>query len=801
MRRGAAALLLLAAAACHVRKEQSIAPVQPQALYAKGRDALQRGDNKAAEWIAHDGGTKFAAQPQWRELFAVLEAEAIVRDDRPRAMAILDHAPTTGAPEAAVRRLIVGAAAQKWEDANKTLLQADALAARVMPSLQPEIASRRILPLYFLKKPDEMERAAQRAIDGAETTKQPWLAALAHFYRAHAASQEREWAKAIGSYESAVKYAHAAQATATEIKARANLGWCYLEAGNFDDALKNLGPAAEQQTIREYQHTALVNIADVYDRRLEFDKALPYARRALAVAQKDKELANSYHLIGQIEFGMGHYDAAKIWNDRAVAKRPKADQWGALTDSFNEARILNATGDPASALKILGRIPASPEAKKHPALLWRAQGIEAGIHAKLAHFREAERMYEATLATGAGEREKVQGESSFAFERNFLSFYDGYIELLLNENDPRRALQVAERSRARTLRDAIALGSSKEVDPVALARQKNATLLFYWLGAKRSLLWTVTPRGISVAKLPADDVIDKAADNYRKELQSSRHKLAASTLGPQLYEMLVAPAGNIAPGSRVIIFPDAHLRALSFDALIVPAKPPRYWIDDVTISYSPSLHLLASTPAWKLVPDGRALVFGDVPGEGREFPKLKRAKDEILQVARHFGSRAVVRSGTTATPSAYAAAEPRQFQFIHFAAHATASTDRPLESAVILAPDANGFSLTGQRIVQLPLAAELVTVSSCNSAGRRYYAGEGLVGLAWAFLRAGARRVVAAQWDVNDSAAPPMMDKMYAAMVGDGVEPAVALRRAKLALLHSDSPLKDPLYWAPFVVY
>ena len=91
-----------------------------------------------------------------------------------------------------------------------------------------------------------------------------------------------------------------------------------------------------------------------------------------------------------------------------------------------------------------------------------------------------------------------------------------------------------------------------------------------------------------------------------------------------------------------------------------------------------------------------------------------------------------------------------------------------------------------------------MTVSSCNSAGRRSYAGEGLVGLAWAFLRAGAHRVVAAQSEVSDSAAPLLMDAMYGAIIA-GMEPAEALRKAKLELLHSN--FKSPRYWAPFAVY
>jgi CHAT domain-containing protein len=159
-----------------------------------------------------------------------------------------------------------------------------------------------------------------------------------------------------------------------------------------------------------------------------------------------------------------------------------------------------------------------------------------------------------------------------------------------------------------------------------------------------------------------------------------------------------------------------------------------------------------------------------------------------------------VLSDRTATPSAYKNARLTDFDFIHFATHATAPSD-PLDSAVILAPDPNGYNLYGRTIIDHPLRAEVVTISSCNSAGRRNYAGEGLVGLAWAFLRAGAHRVVAAQWEVNDVAAPLVMNDMYTAMIDDGLEPAAALRRAQLDLLHSDGRLKSPLYWAPFVVY
>jgi CHAT domain-containing protein len=802
MRPRIAALLLLALAAACPREEQSAAPpVTPEALYARGYAELRRGERKSAGQIAGEGQRRFGAEPKWRERFAILEAEA----GGPKR-AILDRTPESGDPAMAVRRLIVLATMQQdAKSGNEILMKADALAARA-PELRPEIAARRVLLLFRLKQADEARRCAREAIAGATAAKQPWLLAAAYKDLAFMESQQTRWADAIEHYSAALKYAQAMRSKPYELGARVNLGWCQSEAGDFDPAMENLAKGlalARELSVPLQEHIALIHIADIYVRRIELDKALPYAQRAREVGERERldpaRRANAYHQLGQIYLKLGKLDEAERWNDKAIETRVN-EQKGVLQDMIDKARILDAKGDPAEALKILRTVLASKDAQDDLPMRWRAEGIEATIHARLGDLAEAEHLYEATLETGAKARARVQGESSFAFERNLLSFYEGYIDLLLDAGRTADALAVAERSRGRYLRE-IDLQPNVPVDAVLLAKEKNATLLFYWLGAQRSRLWTVTPRGIDVATLPPDDEIDKAADEYRAELQSRRHhSLAGSALGPSLYGMLVAPA-KIAPSSRVIIFPDAHLNALSFDALIVPTPARHYWIEDVTVSYAPSLHLVASTPAWKGVRGGRVLLFGGIPDAGPQFPRLGRAAVEIDDVEKHFDRARCVRlAGAAATPSAYKTATRDRYELIHFAAHATASTDMPLESAVILAPDKNDFRLTGREIVKQRLEAELVTVSSCNSAGRRSYAGEGLVGLAWAFLGAGAHRVVAAQWEVSDSAAPQVMDRMYAAIAA-GIEPAEALRRAKLALLHSNGVHERPLYWAPFVIY
>jgi CHAT domain-containing protein len=138
---------------------------------------------------------------------------------------------------------------------------------------------------------------------------------------------------------------------------------------------------------------------------------------------------------------------------------------------------------------------------------------------------------------------------------------------------------------------------------------------------------------------------------------------------------------------------------------------------------------------------------------------------------------------------------------VHFVTHGTASRTRPLESAVILSPEGDSYKLYARDIVTRHLRAELVTISACYGSGSRAYSGEGLVGLSWAFLRAGAHNVIGALWEVADApATPELMDSLYKEL-NQGKDPATALRNAKLTLLHSSNVFAKPFYWAPFQLY
>jgi CHAT domain-containing protein len=176
----------------------------------------------------------------------------------------------------------------------------------------------------------------------------------------------------------------------------------------------------------------------------------------------------------------------------------------------------------------------------------------------------------------------------------------------------------------------------------------------------------------------------------------------------------------------------------------------------------------------------------------------------MAQIERHFpASHESVFAGQQAIPAAYLASNPARYSYIHFVTHAVASRTDPLDSAIILSRGKNSedsFKLYARDIMLLPIDARLVTISACYGSGTRSYAGEGLVGLSWAFLRAGAQNVIGALWEVSDESTPRLMDALYQGLE-EGKAPAIALRNAKLSLLRSRSKSRIPFYWAPFQIY
>jgi CHAT domain-containing protein len=228
---------------------------------------------------------------------------------------------------------------------------------------------------------------------------------------------------------------------------------------------------------------------------------------------------------------------------------------------------------------------------------------------------------------------------------------------------------------------------------------------------------------------------------------------------------------------------------------------PHYWIQDATVSVTPSLGLLSADQTGQKAAARSLLLIGNPISPDERYPALEFAGQEMTAIEHSLpGFRIVPRDRQQAQPEAYAQADPGSFGLIHFVAHATANREEPLESAVILSRSGDNYKLLAKDVIDKRLQAELVTISACRSAGARTYAGEGLVGFSWAFLEAGARNVIAGLWDVNDRSTADLMERLYGEL-SRGLAPADALRSAKLKLVEGPGAYRKPYYWGPFQVF
>ena len=457
--------------------------------------------------------------------------------------------------------------------------------------------------------------------------------------------------------------------------------------------------------------------------------------------------------------------------------------------------------------------------------------MRLGAEHELARLFEVEgnadaagQMYRTTLATFESARLQLKNEDSkLPFLANATPVYDDFIHFLVVRGKVEAALLLADQSRARTLAQGLGMKGGRRANlgealsPRAVAQKAGATLLFYWMGEKRSYLWTVTPERISLSPVPKAGEIAPMVERYLGALLGPQDPLeTANEDGRELFQLLVAPAARLIRGKLpVIVFADGALNKLNFETLLAPGPGPEtnansgrsptahFWIDDATVLSAPSMAMLAAAkPARKA--GQNLLLIGNPVSPSEEFPSLPLFGFEMKQVEKHFAANDVTTfAGQRASPAAYLSSSPARYSYIHFVTHAIASRADPLDSAIILSESgagSNSFKLYARDIMQRPIDAKLVTISACYGSGTRTYAGEGLVGLSWAFLRAGAHNTIGALWEVSDDSTPILMDKLYRGLA-EGATPASALRRAKLGLLHSPGKFHSPFYWAPFQLY
>jgi CHAT domain-containing protein len=144
------------------------------------------------------------------------------------------------------------------------------------------------------------------------------------------------------------------------------------------------------------------------------------------------------------------------------------------------------------------------------------------------------------------------------------------------------------------------------------------------------------------------------------------------------------------------------------------------------------------------------------------------------------------------------------FRYLHFATHGLLNSRRPELSGIVLSlVDEQGQPQDGflrlHEIYNMKLNADLVVLSGCRTALGKEIKGEGLIGLTRGFMHAGAKRVMASLWGVEDRATAELMKRFYAGMFGEGLSPSAALCAAQRAML-KDKHRPQPYYWAAFTL-
>ena len=664
--------------------------------------------------------------------------------------------------------------------------------------------------------------AFKRSLSFAQTHNDRWLQVASLLNLGVSAVQQEHFDEALSYSEQGLASARSLDAENNIQIALGNMGWAYLGLGDAEKALELLDEA-EQQALKLGNARAeiiwLTAEGAIYQRVGDLSLGLQVYRETLTLARQidsKADIVNSLELLAHLSVEMDKPSESVLYIQEVTpliqAGSNRLDVLDVMLAQGEVAAVRREDVQAEVAFRTVERDPASQSSMRlgaghELARLYEVEGNSAA----------ADREYKATLAAFLSTQDELKNENSkLPFLANATPIYDDYIHFLVGQNKPEEALAAADQSRARTLEQGLGLSTGKgphgtmRLQAGAIARKTGATLLFYWLGEKRSYLWAITPKKTALYPLPPQRELAHRVELYRNILLGPNDPLdPGDEDGRALYRMLVAPARNlIRRGSQVVILDDGVLSRLNFETLIVTdaetgPRTPHYWIEDATLRSAPSLLLLKDSKAGRR--KNKLLLLGDAVSPGPEYPNLPMSSTEMSEIEKHFApANQTVFSRAQATANAYFQSAPEQYGYIHFVTHAVASNTDPLDSAILLSRNTpsqdDSFKLYARQILQRPIHARLVTISACYGSGIRSYAGEGLVGLSWAFLRAGAHNVIGALWEVSDESTPILMDRLYQGLEA-GLSPSDALHQAKLTLLHSDSSFRRPYYWGPFQLY
>ena len=403
------------------------------------------------------------------------------------------------------------------------------------------------------------------------------------------------------------------------------------------------------------------------------------------------------------------------------------------------------------------------------------------------------------------------------------------IELSLTlQNNYQEAFRYAEQGRARSLLDLMSpisgpslkgVNSESANQPMTLSQIRDlipasAQIIQYSSLPKSLHIWALSKSDfLGTTKNISSDELSRKVNEYLDCIKVPKLNDRAEVLARELYAILIKPIEKrLDPGKEIFIVPDRPFNSFPFGALIDP-ESGKYLIEKYIISIAPSStvfilcsHIAKQKEAFSV--EGCLSIGQSVFKQSALLNSaLPSTRTEVEQVAAWYGNRSKLLFDSAATEDSVRR-EIGNSEVIHIATHGLVNERKPEYSGLALweeseasPPDNDGLLQAGEiSRMKLP-RAKLVILSACRTLIGRDYHGEGMVGLARAFIASGAPVVISSLWNVDSHMTAKMMNDLHRYRTQSKMSTARAIREAQLEMLRQDSlNYRRPYSWAGFVV-
>ena len=294
---------------------------------------------------------------------------------------------------------------------------------------------------------------------------------------------------------------------------------------------------------------------------------------------------------------------------------------------------------------------------------------------------------------------------------------------------------------------------------------------------------------------------NRSLDELRDEPTSQRAAIVADQTQSattslnslrSLSQKIIGPIADMLRDGQLIVVPDGDFCLAPYSALS----------ESVRITTVPSLtalKLIRESPK-DFHSNTGALLVGDpsVDQIPMALAQLPFAKREVEMIAKLLNTKPL--TGRDATKSEVLK-RISSVALVHIAAHGSKDTGEialaPNVERASQIPKNEDFILTMADVQAVRLKARLVVLSCCHS-GRGEVKSEGVVGIARAFLYAGARSVLVSLWAIDDEATLLFMQSFYK-QLANGKRASLALYQAMKSLRETQQ-FSAVKHWAPFVL-